>query len=168
MATNLSPVMRHDFADGKYTVIFESDGSLRALRHGEPWQDFSGNKLIYCMLQAFDDLKQSVVQPIPMILYCPNCGKQHIDASNEDEIRIRASELGITHGSREWDVFIEKHEWTNPPHRSHLCADCGTIWRPADVPTTGVAAITTKGTADDWIVESQTTRAAPVQVTKKL
>ena len=38
--------------------------------------------------------------------------------------------------------------WTNPPHRSHLCAGCGHIWRPADVPTEGVRAIETKGKAD--------------------
>lgn len=49
--------MRHEFADGKYTVIFEPNGRLYALRNGEPWQDFSGNKLLYCMLQEIDDLK---------------------------------------------------------------------------------------------------------------
>jgi hypothetical protein len=38
--------------------------------------------------------------------------------------------------------------WTNPPHRSHLCHVCDLIWRPADVPTVGVAAIATRG-ADD-------------------
>ena len=34
-------------------------------------------------------------QPIDMVLYCPNCGKQHIDKDNYDEIRIRAAELGV-------------------------------------------------------------------------
>ena len=38
--------------------------------------------------------------------------------------------------------------WTNPPHRSHLCASCGHTWRPADMPTEGVRAIETKGKAD--------------------
>ena len=27
---------------------------------------------------------------------------------------------------------------------------CGTIWRPADIPTNGVAAITTRGERDNW------------------
>lgn len=58
-------------------------------------------------------------KPIDMILHCPACGRQHIDAP---------------HGG-----------WTNPPHRSHLC---GHVWRPADVATNGVAAIETKGSAD--------------------
>lgn len=72
--------------------------------------------------------------PIPMVLHCPRCGMQHIDEADDDnEQTVRDPGL-----------------WTNPPHRSHLCHGCGTIWRPADVPTTGVASITTKGKADTW------------------
>lgn len=63
--------------------------------------------------------------PIPMVLYCPGCGEQHIDAPDEAA------------------------GWSNPPHRSHLCARCGFLWRPADVPTAGVAAIATRGEKDD-------------------
>lgn len=62
--------------------------------------------------------------PVAMILHCPACGVQHLD--EPDEVS----------------------GWTNPPHRSHLCFACGHIWRPADVPTNGVAAIKTKGAAD--------------------
>jgi len=64
--------------------------------------------------------------PLPMLLFCPRCGLQHIDAPDE------------------------MTGWINPPHRSHLCADCGCIWRPADVPTSGVLAIATSGKADNW------------------
>jgi hypothetical protein len=63
--------------------------------------------------------------PIDMVLHCPKCGMQHIDT----------------------DEFPE-------PHRSHLCrkevGGCGTIWRPADVATTGVAAVKTVGKNDTW------------------
>lgn len=62
--------------------------------------------------------------PIPMILHCPECHKQHIDVVTET--------------------------WSNPPHRSHECQFCKCIWRPADVPTTGVEQINTKGRADTW------------------
>lgn len=62
--------------------------------------------------------------PIPMVLHCPACGAQHVDAPDEA--------VG----------------WANPPHRSHLCHGCGHVWRPADVPTTGVAAIATRGERD--------------------
>lgn len=45
--------MRQDYDDGKYTVIFDDKtGKLEALRNGAPWQDLSGNKLVYCMLSA--------------------------------------------------------------------------------------------------------------------
>lgn len=64
-------------------------------------------------------------EPIDMILFCPACGTQHVDAPDE-----------------------RTPDWKNEPHRSHLCHNCGNIWRPADVATNGVAAIKTKGKAD--------------------
>jgi hypothetical protein len=70
---------------------------------------------------AIDDMMS---RPIDMLLYCPRCTTQHIDAPS-----LAAS-------------------WTNPPHRSHLCAQCGHIWRPADVATNGVARIHTQGKQD--------------------
>jgi hypothetical protein len=63
-----------------------------------------------------------MTQPIPMILFCPACGVQHIDEATET--------------------------WANPPHRSHKCQACDHIWRPADVETTGVVEITTMGKTD--------------------
>lgn len=36
--------------DDKYTVQFNPyTGEFKALRHGEPWRDLSGDKLVYCM-----------------------------------------------------------------------------------------------------------------------
>lgn len=48
--------MKHDFADGKYTVI-NDNGVLKALRNGEEWRDLTGDNLIYWMLCAVDQLK---------------------------------------------------------------------------------------------------------------
>lgn len=64
--------------------------------------------------------------PVPMLLFCPRCGIQHIDTPDP-----------------------EKH-WTNPPHKSHQCqnARCGWVWRPADVATIGVSTIATAGFKD--------------------
>lgn len=70
--------------------------------------------------------------PIPMILFCPACGTQHIDTADQPKP----------------DLVDPSGVWTNPPHRSHLCEACAHVWRPADVPTTGVAEITTRGEAD--------------------
>lgn len=66
------------------------------------------------------------VKPIPMVLHCPQCRAQHVDRPEP--------EIG----------------WTNPPHKSHKCHGCGLIWRPADIPTTGVHDIETRGKADTW------------------
>lgn len=63
---------------------------------------------------------------IDMILPCPACGLLHVDAPEPE------------------------NGWTNPPHKSHLCHGCGAVWRPADVPTNGVASISTRGERDTW------------------
>jgi uncharacterized Zn finger protein len=48
--------------------------------------------------------------PIPMLLWCPNCGERHIDRG----------------------VFATKL------HHTHACQECGMVWRPAIVETVGV------------------------------
>lgn len=63
-------------------------------------------------------------QPIPMLMFCPQCGLQHVDAPSA------------------------AREWENPPHRSHECQGCGHVWRHADVHTTGVLEIATRGIRD--------------------
>ncbi len=63
--------------------------------------------------------------PIPMILYCPECNFQHIDAP--DDMHVTTPQ--------------DAPQWTNPPHRTHLCLRCGHEWRPANVSTTGVATL---------------------------
>ncbi|WP_343726649.1 helix-turn-helix transcriptional regulator [Burkholderia seminalis] len=75
-------------------------------------------------------------EPIDMLLFCPMCGEQHIDHAEPA--------VEHEHGAVEFEA------WDNPPHRSHLCHACGTIWRPADVATNGVASIETRGKADTW------------------
>ena len=102
---------------------------------------------------------------IDMVLRCPKCGTQHIDEDNREELRIEAAELGVDReGERELERWIEEREWSNPPHRSHLCQNrkCGHIWRPADVPTNGVAAIKTAGAKDGPI----TSPSAELQILK--
>lgn len=75
--------------------------------------------------RAYPEQAAPAAQPIDMVLHCPKCGLQHIDAPDE-----------------------RTPDWKNEPHRSHLCHGCGHIWRPADVPTNGVRAVKTRGKAD--------------------
>ena len=48
--------------------------------------------------------------PIPMLLWCPECGGRHVDEG----------------------------EFATKPHHTHACQHCGMVWRPAIVPTCGV------------------------------
>jgi len=100
---------------------------------------------------------QQVAKPIDMVLHCPACGQQHIDAprlAGDADAPPHPTE-GMSH--EEAQPFIDaladyEASWTNPPHRSHLCHHCGHIWRPADVPTNGVAQIKTRGKNDSEIM----------------
>lgn len=65
---------------------------------------------------------------IKMILHCPNCHKQHIDEINEEQ----------------------NPGWMNPPHKSHKCLGCGTVWRPCDEYSEGVAILSEHGNSDTW------------------
>lgn len=80
------------------------------------------------------------VTPLDMVLHCPACGLQHIDAPQFEYTENRA---GYSERERVWD---------NPPHRSHLCAGCGHVWRPADVPTNGVEHVKTHGQNDSPLI----------------
>ena len=81
----------------------------------------------------------AATQPIDMVLHCPSCGLKHVDAPEA------CTEEGCPHHG---SAHSHPDTWLNPPHKSHLCHECGTIWRPADVPTNGVRAIHTAGKSD--------------------
>lgn len=84
-------------------------------------------------------------KPVDMVLFCPHCHHQHIDAPEITAKMVKAlNGLPLTAE----DERRHAKRWTNPPHRSHLCHQCGFIWRPADVPTNGVEAIRTRGQDD--------------------
>lgn len=48
--------------------------------------------------------------PIPMLLWCPACGRRHVDVG----------------------------EFATRSHHAHACQHCGMVWRPAVVATVGV------------------------------
>lgn len=94
--------------------------------------------------------------PIDMILPCPSCGMLHIDAPEPNICicgckRTEHKDPELLGVCNKWDCCKGfEIAWDNPPHKSHLCHGCGIIWRPADVPTNGVAAIKTHGEKDTW------------------
>jgi hypothetical protein len=92
---------------------------------------YSGRKTLMEDLRKQDqmpELKPGQIlelPPVDMILFCPNCGLQHVD--------------------------MPTAEWDNPPHRSHLCHGCTHVWRPSDTATNGVSEIQTQGRNDSPI-----------------
>ena len=77
---------------------------------------------------------------VDMILHCPACGFQHIDCADD--------EAGEPSNKPMPPRRLTAEPWGNPPHRSHLCHDCGHIWRPSDAHTNGVARIRSHGVND--------------------
>ena len=130
--------------DGTYEVHRDRHGvMIGRLRHGEPWpQGFATFGYANVFHAALNEIER-LLAPIDMILHCPKCGTQHIDAADDSCGPIKCqNKPQCAEPCGEWCG------WTNPPHRSHLCHGCGHIWRPADVPTNGVAEIKTKGKND--------------------
>lgn len=84
------------------------DAFLDIWFHGVGWRSLQSREVDGRRADASRGLKAALdvlgrpEAPINMLLFCPSCGAQHVDAPDGD--------------------------WTNPPHRSHLCAACGIIW----------------------------------------
>lgn len=89
------------------------------------------------------DAEQPEAPPLDMVLHCPRCHLQHIDAPEP------------------------ANGWDNPPHRSHLCHCCGCIWRPADVPTNGVASVS-RGSGDTWQPGVEQPATEPTDLSSRL
>ena len=81
-------------------------------------------------LQCLPSMRRVLV--VDMMLHCPACHAQHVDAA----------------------------PWDTRPHRSHLCHSCGHIWRPADVCTNGVPVIRTRGKNDSPLLAASPEQSA--------
>ena len=96
------------------------------------------------------------IEPIDVMLFCPKCGELHVDRATPEVCEtcghmehmhdLTVSSLCCSQPACECLAF---KAWLNPPHKSHRCGNCNFVWRPADVPTNGVAHAKTKGENDD-------------------
>lgn len=59
--------LRVNVNDGKYTVILDKKGGLRALRYGEEWRDCCGDGLILSFAQEVDHLRKALSAAITKI-----------------------------------------------------------------------------------------------------
>lgn len=85
------------------------------------------------------DAPAAASRPLDIVIFCPKCSFQHIDAA--DPYCENCGKLPEEHyaGGPGCDAF---KEWTNPPHKTHRCKNCNNTFRPAHVPTNGVAELT--------------------------
>lgn len=81
-------------------------------------EDSREGDLAASALKLVGDLEKRVTElaaPLPMLLFCPRCHKQHVDRPD-----------GV---------------WKNPPHATHKCHYCDLLWRPSNRFTVGVRSI---------------------------
>lgn len=52
--------MNVSICDGKYTVIQDEKGGLKALRYGEEWRDCCGDNLIYNLAYEVSKLREKI------------------------------------------------------------------------------------------------------------
>jgi len=97
---------------------------------------------------------------LDMLLFCPQCGTLHVDAPEPPKMTDKAHFPYATYIREGWtELSLVTHGlmlpgWTNPPHKSHKCAKCKKVWRPADFCTNGVVEIKTQGKGDTWTIET--------------
>lgn len=94
--------------------------------------------------QARDTLAEAMAIPVPMIIFCPKCQKQHIDREETDqEFNARITAV------KDSSSFVKLTRWTNPPHKTHRCLFCGIDFRFSSIYTVGVETIP-PGPNDTW------------------
>lgn len=120
----------HNIAGQDFDDVVEALDALEDLPDDKPGMTLGPAGKAEWALRKLLERKPERPAPIDMVLHCPACGMQHIDAPDD-----------------------RSPDWKNEPHRSHLCHGCGHIWRPADVPTNGVYSVRTAGKADSPIAQ---------------
>lgn len=58
----MTELLRVTVGNGKYTVIQDAKGALRALRYGEEWRDCCGDGMILVLAQEVANLKELAKQ----------------------------------------------------------------------------------------------------------
>jgi hypothetical protein len=56
----LKEELRVEVYDGKYTVIFMSNGALSIRRYGQPWRDETGNGCLLALAQEVQNLRDKL------------------------------------------------------------------------------------------------------------
>jgi hypothetical protein len=136
-----------NFSDPDVQRVYDFLCADAAPPAGEHWEGWVARRVVASLRAAApqpETLAPVAAQvasgeAIDMVLHCPACGLQHIDAP-EGEPHLDVARID--------EDAPDGEPWINPPHRSHLCHGCGNVWRPADVPTNGVSAVKTTGKAD--------------------
>ncbi len=78
------------------------------------------------------------ITPVDMLLFCPKCEKQQIDEASPlvcQECGAGETNHNTGEDNATCPMFVA---WLNPPHKSHRCYFCNTVWRPFEYPTNGV------------------------------
>lgn len=101
----------HEASYDVYLAVFMSDG-IRFEPHAVEF-DSQPDRGCWTWRHTPVKVRDGGNKPIPMVLVCPHCTSPHIDEG----------------------------EWATKPHRTHLCASCGHLWRPAAVATVGVVTL---------------------------
>lgn len=92
--------MKHEFDNGKYAVEQTADYKLLAYRHGELWQDLTGNNLVYWMLCEIDKLKQQRSALMGAVkglddAYCRAGTDLNRDERTEDRLRLVTARAAV-------------------------------------------------------------------------
>jgi hypothetical protein len=100
-----APLLSVPVAGGKYEVVQDHNGLLRALRHGEPWRDLGGDGLVLALAQEVAALRENAVDALA------RAGHAVVPCALPEEVLGRAAIEGVfetgnpRHG---WDVLVAR------------------------------------------------------------
>lgn len=108
---------------GKYTVIRGDDGSLGALRYGEPWRDLTGDKLVGALVIEVEELRAKTAGTTNQADF-----QKHLFNVLHEELTFQGDD-----SSRDvWEALgkalaVAPHEWDTADH--HGNEELG-LWPP--------------------------------------
>lgn len=117
-------------------------GLIPYARYGEAWTTTVMNRPLIREILLLLDAAQA---PIDMILFCPKCHEQHIDAPEPDNCKncgaVSYFHTAPPQAKRANGACDNFEPWLNAPHKKHRCHNCNHVFKPANVATNGVESL---------------------------
>ena len=100
-------MIKEEFADGKYTLIFDNAGNFEALRYGDKWRDLVGDGMVLAMLQEVERLRE-IERNNDNLISCICNLLSEVDAKTLDECSVEElTQLQYWLSKHQGSIFVK-------------------------------------------------------------